>query len=79
MTARQELNQQVEADESFSLTAKQLVFMINAENAMRKAEAEDDLQFFRDLAASDEYKALFGQMSVDQAIDRYELMTGREI
>lgn len=79
MTARQEINQQIKADEDFSLTAKQLVFLINAENAMRKAEADDDLQFFRNLAASDEYKALFGEMSIDQAIDRYEFMTGRDI
>ena len=51
--------------DDFTLNVEQMVFMINAENAMRKAEAEGDNQFFRDLAASPEYKSLFGDMSID--------------
>ncbi len=79
MTLQHQPKQPATITDEFRLTAAQLAFMINAENAMRKAEAENDIQFFRDLAASDEYRALFGEMSIDQAIDRYELMTGVEI
>lgn len=66
-------NEAVDEDD-FSLNAAQMVFMMNAEAAIEKAEAEDDDQFFYDLADSPEYKALFGDMSIDQALDRYELM-----
>ena len=80
MSAQEQMNQPITQDEDdFSLNAAQMVFMMNSENAMRKAESEDDVQFFRNLAASDEYKALFGDMSIDQAIDRYEVMTGKAI
>ncbi len=80
MSAQEQMNQPITQDEDdFSLNAAQMVFMMNSENAMRKAELEDDVQFFRNLAASDEYKALFGDMSIDQAIDRYEVMTGKAI
>jgi hypothetical protein len=79
MPSQRQFEKGVTISDDFRLSAAQLVFMVNAENAMRKAEAEDDIQFFRDLAASNEYRALFGAMSIDQAIDRYELMTGVEI
>jgi hypothetical protein len=65
--------------DDFTLTTDQMVFMINADNAMRKAEAEGDVEFFRELAYSLEYKTLFRNMSIDQAIDRYELMIGQDI
>jgi hypothetical protein len=72
--------QPITADaDDFTLTVDQMVFMINADNAMRKAEAEGNVEFFRDLASSPEYKSLFGNMSIDQAIDRYELMIGQDI
>ena len=61
-------------EDDFSLNSAQMVFMMNCEAAIEKAEAEDDAQFFYDLADSPEYKALFGDMSIDQALDRYELM-----
>jgi hypothetical protein len=51
-----------------------MVFMMNAEAAIAEAEAQDDDQIFIDLGASPEYQALFGDMSIDQALDRYELM-----
>jgi len=61
--------------DEFRLTAAQMVFMINAEESIKQAEEEGDEQFFRDLVESTEYKALFGAMSIDQALDRYELMS----
>jgi hypothetical protein len=58
---------------SFTLTIDQMIFMMNAINAIEQAEEEDDKQFFTDLKESAEYKTLFGEMSIDQAIDRFEL------
>ncbi len=65
--------------DDFTLTVDQMIFMMNAINAIEQAEAEGDKQFFIDLKESLEYKTLFGEMSIDQAIDRYELMTDQEI
>jgi hypothetical protein len=79
MATEKQVQDSKAVDDDFSLNTEQMVFMFNADNALRKAEAEGDTQFFRDLAASPEYKALFGEMSIDQAIDRYELMIGEEI
>lgn len=59
--------------DDFTLTVDQMIFMMNAINAIEQAEADDDKQFFIDLKESAEYQRLFGQMSIDQAIDRFEL------
>jgi len=59
--------------DDFTLTVDQMIFMMNAINAIEQAEADDDKQFFIDLKESEEYQRLFGQMSIDQAIDRFEL------
>jgi len=65
--------------DDFTLNVEQMVFMMNAINAIEQAENEGDKQFFVDLKNSPDYKRLFGEMSIDQAIDRYELMIGQEI
>lgn len=66
---------QIAVSDDFTLSAAQMVFMINAENAIKQAEIDGDESFFVELVASDEYRALFGDMSIDQAIDRYESMS----
>lgn len=68
-------NESIDEDD-FSLNTVQMVFMINHENAIEQAYAAHDMVFLRQLAASNEYKELFGDMSWDQAYDRYECMSG---
>src|SRR4051812_5546450 len=37
-------------------------------------EGQENIEALRTLADSEAYKALFGEMSIDEAIDRYECM-----
>lgn len=64
-------------DDSFTLNAAQMTFMINIDAAAEQADRADDFAFFDDLVASDAWKQLFGDTSWDQAYDRYEIMIGR--
>jgi hypothetical protein len=78
MTTQTQKQQNKAVDENdFSLNTAQMVFMINHENAIERAYTAHDMAFLRHLAASDEYKELFGDMSWDQAYDRYECMSGK--
>lgn len=63
--------------EDFTLTAAQIAFMINIDAAAERADAADDYDFFDGVVASDAWRGLFGDMSWDQAYDRYEIMIGR--
>jgi hypothetical protein len=74
-TQTQQQNESMDEDD-FSLDAAQMVFMMNHENAIEQAYAAHDMAYLRQLAASDEYKELFGGLSWDQAYDRYECMSG---
>ena len=72
-------NQQQSAsvdEDDFSLNAAQMVFMINHENAIEQAYSAHDMSFLHQLAASSEFKLLFGDMGWDQAYDRYECICG---
>jgi hypothetical protein len=62
--------------DDFRLSAEQMVFMINIDAAAELADQSDDYEFFDNLTASDEWKQLFGEMSWDNAYDRYEIMIG---
>ena len=61
-------------EDDWSLTVDQAIFMIQQRNNIEFAEDEDDDEFFDALVASEEYKALFGKMSIDEALDRFETM-----
>jgi hypothetical protein len=56
----------------WTLSADQMIFMLQHHNGIEAAYEADDLEALRELAASDEYKAIFGDMSFDEAYDRYE-------
>jgi hypothetical protein len=62
--------------DDFRLSAEQMVFMINIDTAAELADKEDNYTFFDELVASDEWKKLFGEISWDNAYDRYEIMIG---
>lgn len=63
-------------DDDFTLNAAQMQFMINAHNAAEAAYASKDWTVIDEITSSDEWRQLFGDMSWDQAFDRYELMMG---
>ena len=67
----------VQQDE-WVLNADQMVFMLQHHNPIDAAYEADDMAFLRELEASGEYKAIFGEMSFDEAYDRYECMLEAE-
>jgi hypothetical protein len=67
--------QNIEEDD-FTLNAAQMQFMINAHNAAETAYASKDWTIIDEVTASEEWRQLFGEMSWDQAYDRYEIMMG---
>ncbi len=68
---RTENHESVERDD-WSLTAEQMLFMMRHHNPILAAYEREDMDFLRQLAASQDYKAAFGNMSWDEAFDRYE-------
>jgi hypothetical protein len=61
-------------DDNWTLNANQMLYMLQNHNVIEAAFAEDDLGSLRQLAVSHEFRALFGDMSFDEAYDRYETM-----
>lgn len=60
--------------DDWALTPEQMLFLMQNHNAIETAFAEDDLEFLRTFAASDEFTTLFKDMGFDEAYDRYETM-----
>ena len=73
MTQDSSFDSQPEND-SWTLTTDQMIFMLQHHNAVEAAYANDDMDFLRNLAASETFVAIFGEMSFDEAYDRYESM-----
>jgi hypothetical protein len=63
-------------DDDFTLNAAQMQFMINAHNAAEAAYENQDWTIIDEITASNEWRQLFGDMSWDQAYDRYEIVMG---
>lgn len=61
-------------DDDWTLNADQMVFMLQYHNAVETAFENDDMEFLDELEASEEFQAVFGDMSFDEAYDRYETM-----
>lgn len=61
-------------DDAYDLNVDQMAFMFRAWNAVNFALDNDDFDFLDTLTASEDYQTLFGAMSLDQAIDRFEIM-----
>jgi hypothetical protein len=67
----QQIKYEVESDE-WTLSPQQMLFLMQNHNALEKAYADGDLDFLRQFAESKAFKDLFGNMSFDEAYDRYE-------
>jgi hypothetical protein len=73
MTINQQHEQQ-KVEQEWVLSSDQMIFMLQYHNAVETAYADDDMEFLRQLAESDDYQTVFGAMSWDEAYDRYETM-----
>jgi hypothetical protein len=58
----------------WTLNADQMTFMLQHHNYVEQAYADEDMDALHALADSEAYKAAFGDMSWDEAYDRYETM-----
>ena len=61
-------------EDSWSLDADQMIFMLQHHNPIEDAYERNDMDFLTQLEQSDEYIAAFGDMGWDEAYDRYETM-----
>jgi hypothetical protein len=68
----------VQQDE-WVLNTDQMVFMLQHHNPITAAYEAGDMESLRELAASDEFKAIFGEMGFDEAYDRYECMLKNDL
>jgi hypothetical protein len=71
-------NETAVQQDDWTLSADQMIFMLQHHNSIEVAYDADDMEALRELAASDAYKAVFGTMSFDEAYDRYEDMLETE-
>jgi hypothetical protein len=67
---------QFDQGDDWTLNADQMLFMLQHHNPIEAAYVNDDLDFLRQLATSEAYIAAFGEMTWDEAYDRYECMLG---
>lgn len=62
------------SEREWILNTNQAIFMLTHHNAIETAYANEDMKALRKIAASKEYRKLFGKMTWDEAYDRYETM-----
>jgi hypothetical protein len=65
-------------DDDWTLTGSQMLFMLQHHNAIEAAFEADDMEFLRQLAQTDDFKRVFPDMGMDEAIDRYLSMVEDE-
>ena len=61
-------------DAEWTLTPEQMFFLRWRQDAINTAYDTGDLTYLDSLEASNQYRVLFGDMSFDEANDRYECM-----
>jgi len=61
-----------EPSDDWSLNTDQMIFMLQHHNAIEDAYAKEDSDFICELTDSEAYKSLFGEMTFNEAYDRYE-------
>ena len=74
MTHPESQLQTTSENDEWILTNDQMIFMMHHNNMIVEAFETDDMQVLLDLQASQEFEAVFGDMSFDEAFDRYECM-----
>ena len=62
----------IEEKDDWTLTPDQMFFLMQRHNPIFEAYAKDDMAYLDSIEHSDEYRSIFGSMSFDEAIDRYE-------
>jgi hypothetical protein len=79
-TSETSLSQKGQGADDWSLSAEQMAFMLEHHNIIEQAYEQQDLTAVRKLAKTKSYKQIFGDMSWDEAYDRYEefLLTGSD-
>lgn len=60
------------APDDWTLTTDQMIFMLQHHNPIEAAYRADNTAFLCELAESADFKRLFGDMTWDEAFDRYE-------
>lgn len=60
--------------DAWELNTDQMIFMLQHQNAIQAAFDAEDMAYLRDLAQSAGYQAVFGAMSIDEALDRYDCL-----
>jgi hypothetical protein len=63
-----------EFDDDWTLTTDQMIFVLQHNNVIETAYNENNMELLGELESSAEYKTVFGEMSWDEAFDRYEDM-----
>jgi hypothetical protein len=63
---------QIEEKDDWTLTTDQMFFLMQRHNPILEAYTHDDMTYLDSIENSDEYRALFDNMSFDEAFDRYE-------
>lgn len=61
-------------DDEWILDTDQMIFMLQYHNAIEAAFDADDDGFFEALEQSEAFRSIFGEMTFDEAYDRYECM-----
>lgn len=64
--------------DDWTLNGEQMIFMLQHHNPIEAAYEDDRMDYLRELADSEAYTAIFGDMSFDEAYDRYECMLEAE-
>jgi hypothetical protein len=72
--SRLETDQIANNDDNWTLSTAQIIFMLQHHNEIELADENDDEAFFDCFINSDEFRSLFGDMTFDEAYDRYETM-----
>lgn len=62
------------SDNDWSLSGAQALWMLQHHNLIEDAFATDNMSALDIVVASDDFKTIFGEMSFDEAYDRYESM-----
>lgn len=64
---------------NWELNTEQMIFMLRLNNSILDAYENEDMEKLGDIEASGEYRDLFGDMTFDEAFDRYEEMIGVDL
>lgn len=70
----QNMVNKAEAKDEWNLTTDQMFFLIQLHNPIQEAYASDNMAYLDSIENSEAYRSLFGNMSFDEAMDRYECM-----